>query len=164
MADMLKVLIEAMKLAPRYLAAICVAAAFLLLSPKDWLDVLGAAEFAEHNRLILGLTAVLGFAALVVAASKTAWRWISILIQRRIKSQRIVDYLGQLTEDEANILNLYIDSETRTKTLDISNGVVNGLIHAGVLYRSSNLGRSTYFDVNITPVAWKCLHERDAIE
>ena len=58
MVDYLKSALEFLKLAPRYLISIGVAAAFLLFGNEDFLARLGLKKFTEDYRAWLGLTFV----------------------------------------------------------------------------------------------------------
>jgi hypothetical protein len=78
----------------------------------------------------------------------------------------IIDKLNSLTEDEKQILRYYIAKDTRTNVLRVDDGVVQGLVAAGIIYRSANVGNILEgFAHNITDLAWDYLYvHRDVLQ
>lgn len=62
---------------------------------------------------------------------------------------------------EREILARYITEDTTTIAFDFRDGIINGLIAKGILYKSSQASNpfSYDFDHNIRPWAWKYLKE-----
>lgn len=86
-------------------------------------------------------------------ASKKSWT------RRRVKSQ-IVKSLNNLTEDEKQILRYYIAFNTRANVLRFTDGVVRGMEHRRIIYRSASVGNLVEgVAYNIGDVAWGYLME-----
>ena len=79
----------------------------------------------------------------------------------------ILRRLQSLTDEEIHILSAYIMRKTRTQYLSIQSGVVKGLVHDNIIYRSSNVGSLEYgamaFAHNIQPWAWEYLNDHPEI-
>jgi hypothetical protein len=111
--EVIKGLIEVIKLAPRYLFALGVAAGFLLWADKDVLENLGVRDFVSSNKFFLGLIFVLTTALFVVDLFVQALNKIRSMWTLRGYKNSIVDRLNTLTEDEKQILRFYIANNTR---------------------------------------------------
>ncbi|KVE33149.1 super-infection exclusion protein B [Burkholderia sp. TSV86] len=135
----IQTVLDFLKLAPSYLSIFGIAAAFLLFTPDRIAQQLGVLEFAKHNRAALGLT--------VIAATS------HLVVRHR---NRVLQYLMQLTEDELDVLQPYVLQMTRSARYRPDDGVVRGLVRAGVLYQATALGHTSEgFAFNLTDVAWQ---------
>lgn len=67
-----------------------------------------------------------------------------------------------LSKVEKEILALYIQNDTTTIAFEIRDGIVNGLISKGILFRTSNLTNpmSYNLDTNINSWVWEFLHNQ----
>lgn len=159
-AEIAKTFLEFLKLAPRYLIAIGVLAAILLFASEEFLKLIGVFELAQENRSALGLTLLvsaslfnISIGAYGVSIVKSWWR-------TRGFYQRVTDRLNCLTEDEKQILRFYIAKQTRANVLRYDDGVVQGLVSDGIIYRSASLGNMVEgFAHNIHDFAWDYLNE-----
>ena len=157
-SEIAKTLLEFLKLAPRYLIALGIASAFLLFSPDSVLKRLGVLEFAQAYRQWLGIILVLSAALFAVTMAKDMIGWFKKRRSRTIASRRMIRRLYSLTEDEKQILRFYIAEQTRANSLRIDDGVVQGLVANGIIYRSTWLGHMLEgFAHNITEEAWDYL-------
>lgn len=153
-------LIELIKLAPRYLFSLGVAAGFLLWADKDVLEHLGVQDFVFNNKFFLGLTFVLTSALFAVDLLVQGFNKARIIWLQRGYRRSIVVRLNTLTEDEKQILRFYIANNTRANSLKIDDGVVQGLANAQIIYRSASMGdllRGWAF--NISDFAWEYLNK-----
>lgn len=159
-SDILKTSIEVLKLAPRYLIATGLMASILIFSGKEYLEKFGVAEFANENKVWLGLTIIVSASLSVVSFLADAIKFV-ILKYRKIELEKAIKKrLHLLTEDEKQILRYYIGKNTRANTLRLEDGVVQGLAAEGVIYRSASMGNVLEgFAYNISDVAWNYLHE-----
>ena len=152
------------KLKPRYLFALACGTGLLLFLSSDYLTHLGLAEFRSEHRGWVGAVFLIasvvyvsyGAASTIIYLRKKYKKW-------REKSRR-KQLLHDLTREECEIVLGYIDNKTKTQSLNIESGVVNGLISKNILYVSSQIGTSTpwsqtFFDVNIQSWAWDYLNE-----
>lgn len=113
MPDVLKTLLDFLKLTPRYLTAVGLVAGLILFGADSFRDTLGLTTFARDYRFLLGLLFLSSIVLLLVAVGgggigKLQCRWR----QRRVR-QRIRTRLQRLTEDEKQILRYYIAKNTR---------------------------------------------------
>jgi len=110
-----KTVLEFLKLAPRYLIAFGVMAAFLLFASENFLKFIGVFELTQNNRPMLGLTLVTTVAIFAVTSVGNAISFVKQWWARRRSYLRISERLQRLTEDEKQILRYYIVENTRAK-------------------------------------------------
>jgi hypothetical protein len=158
--DYAKTLLEALKLAPRYLVSLSVIAAFFLFGSGKWLKGLGVDEFAKHYRQWIALTFIITSTLFAADRCIAICGWIRYKVLVGKFTKRRLERLHSLTEDEKQILRFYISQQTKTNVLRYDDGVVQGLESAGVIRRSSTLGTLMEgFAYNITDFAWNYLNE-----
>ena len=158
-SEIAKTFLEFLKLAPRYLIALGIMAAFLLFTDEKLLKFIGVFEFAQNNRPMLGLALVVTVALFVVSVSADILSFVKGWFGKRHFYRRVTDRLHRLTEDEKQILRFYIAENTRANMLRIEDGVVQGLQSDGIIYQSASLGNVVEgFAHNITDYAWDYLH------
>ena len=158
-AEILKVVLEFLKLAPRYLIAVGLVAGALLFAPDSSLQRTGLSQFVKDNRQWLGLTLLVTAALFAVSLAADVSRWAKRWWRNRRAFAHITGRLHQLTEDEKQILRFYIAKQTRANTLRIDDGVVQGLVADGILYRSATMGNLLEgFAHNISDIAWDYLN------
>jgi hypothetical protein len=157
-AEGAKTFLEFLKLAPRYLIALGVMAAFLLFIDERLLKFIGVLEFAQSYRPVLGLTLIVTGALFLVSIAADGWALAKGWWRRRGFYRRIADRLNSLTEDEKQILRYYFAEQTRANSLRIDDGVVQGLVAEGIIYRSASVGNMLDgFAHNISDIAWEYL-------
>ena len=157
-AELVKTLLEALKLAPRYLVSLGIVAAFLLFGGEEYLSKLGVDNFARNYRSWIGLVLVVSFVLFGVD------RFIAVIAWHRERkavaeaSELRRKRLNALTEGEKQILRFYIAKQTKTNVLRIDDGVVQGLVAARIIYQSALIGYIVEgFALNITDFAWEYL-------
>ena len=131
--ELAKTLLEFLKLTPRYLIAIAIIAALFLFPSDRFLGALGVQQFAQDNRTWIAITFLVSGVLFTVDA---VTRIIQCIRKRHAAGELLkkqLKRLNSLTEDEKKILRYYIANETRTNVLCISDGVVNGLVSAGII-------------------------------
>lgn len=164
MIEFIKAVLEGLKLGPRHYVAIGVFTGVLLFCDPELLQRIALREFAEDYRAVLGF-AFLGACALLavsmgggVLARVGAWRR-----ERQFHGQ-VLQRLQCLTEDEKQILRFYVVHQTKTNTLRVNDGAVNGLVASGILYRASTVGDLVQgFAHNISEAAWEYLQIDPAV-
>lgn len=158
-AEAAKTFLEFLKLAPRYLIALGVMAAFLLFANEEFLKFIGVFELAQNNRPMLGLTLVVTVGLFVVSVIGDGIALVKQWWFRRRRYRRIEERLQCLTEDEKQILRYYLAENTRANTLRIDDGVVQGLKASGIIHLSASMGNALEgFAHNINEFAWDYLH------
>lgn len=158
-ADAVKAFLEFLKLAPRYLIALGIMAAFLLFADEEYLKRIGVLEFAQEKRSILGLTLVVTVSLFIVSIVADILSFVKGKWRKWISWRHIIDRLHCLTEDEKQILRFYIAEQTRANVLRYDDGVVQGLVFDGIIFRSSTVGSMFEgFSHNISEYAWNYLN------
>lgn len=164
MADFIKALLELLKLAPRFIVALGGASAILLFANDQFLKRLGVFEMVQKYRFALGLTLVLSIAILgvniasfLLGSLKHSWR-------KKKTFQEGIERLNSLTEDEKQILRYFLAADTRATMLRYDDGVVQGLVHRGIIYQSSSMGNLFQgFPYNISDWAWDYLQANPGV-
>jgi hypothetical protein len=65
--------------------------------------------------------------------------------------------LKHLTSKEKTVLRRYLKEETRTQLFDCEDGVVSGLVAAGILYPAVKVADIFKFPINMEFLVWKYL-------
>lgn len=156
----LESVVEILKIAPRYLAAIGLFCGLILLAPDRLLDWLGVLDVAQNYRQWFGVAFLAAVALLVVHGAIEIGRVVRNRTRLQKKHERSLKRLHCLTEDEKQILRFYVATQKKTNKLRVDDGVVNGLVAAGLIYRAASQGHIIKgFDHNISEFAWEYLHE-----
>lgn len=159
--SIVKPLLEFLKQPLRYSIGLGVVAAITLFTPDSIINQLGLLKLRNEGKPYLGVVLLLSIA--VAVASFIGWS-VTKYNGYRLSGAR-KKRLHRLTIQEKQILRAYIEGQTRSLTLDITSGVVSGLVSESIIYRSSNLGRLSGFAHNIQPWAWDYLNEhRDLLQ
>jgi len=158
-AEFAKSFFEFLKLAPRYFIAFGGIAAFLLFSSEKTLKQLSVFEFTQNYRPIIGLVLIVTVPLFLVSIFADTFSFIRDWWRKRKYYRKMTERLNSLTEDEKQILRFYFANETRANTLRIDDGVVQGLVSEGIIYRSASLGNMLDgFAHNISDFAWNYLY------
>jgi len=153
-----KALLEFLKLTPRYLIALFAMASVLLFCPEEFLKFIGVLELAKDYRAVLGIAFVVTGVLLVTSIASTMAAAFKRGARKRHFQRGIAERLNRLTEDEKEILRFYIAQNTRANMLRIDDGVVQGLVTSGIIYRSARFGDAIYgWAHNINEFAWDYL-------
>ena len=131
-----------------------------LWGPDRFVTGLGLQEFIDDYRKWIGVAflVLLGIALpnAVERVREHAVQWWWNRRWRRDAERRLRD----LTDDEKRVLRGYVNNNTRTQNLNMTNGVTSGLAAESIIYRASQLSvGSTIFAYNIQPWAWDYLRE-----
>ena len=128
--------------------------AIFLFSPDNIINDFGLLEYRGHVKPYFGIF-------LIVCIVIIIYNFI-LFIKNKLDEYIRRKRLYNLTADEKNILAGYIKNKTRTCYLNYSNGVVKGLEHETIIYRSSDINSSYHglmaFPYNIQPWAWDYLN------
>lgn len=164
MADYIKSALELLKLAPRYLIAIGIAASFLLFGSEQFLTRLGLKKFTEDYRAWLGLAFVSTVSLFAIYLAGEVVTFFGRKIRKRKFLKGVTERLQRMTEDEKQILRFYFVKNTRSNVLRVDDGVVQGLISDGIIYRSASMGNILEgFAHNISDFAWDYIHSNPGL-
>jgi hypothetical protein len=159
-----RIALETLKLAPRYLVAVAAVCGFLLICDSRIVGALGLREFTDNNRHWLGLAFLTTTALFVVNQSEEIARWVRNKIGSANLKKKRLNRLHSLTEEEKQILRYYLAKQTRTNSLRIQDGIVQGLVAAGIIYQSANLGDlRSGFSYNISDFVWEYLNRNPTL-
>jgi len=162
--EFIKSVIEVLKLAPKYLAALGLVAAALIFLPVRWLTVLGLQSFSTEYRAWIGLALVVCVAICAVSVVVWVGDWIQGLIRRRGIQKFMAGKLNRLNEDEKQILRFYFANGTRSNSLRVDDGVVQELVACRIIYRSSQMGNLlSGFSHNISDFAWDYIQANPSV-
>ena len=160
----MKSILEFLKLAPRYLVSVAIFCAFLLFGSKEFLESIGAFNFAENYRTWIGGAFLGSLCIWIVSICGDIVGIIKTWNFKRRTEKNITKRLHSLTEDEKQILRFYIAKQTKSNTLRIDDGVVKGLASSYIIYQSASLGNMLEgFAHNISDVAWNYLNENPTL-
>lgn len=149
---------QVLKLAPRYLVAVIVFCSVLLFVEDDIAKILGVYNFTQNYRQWLGI-ALVGTSSLVIIDWSIK---ISTVIRNRVlrvkKEKSILQSLHSLTEEEKQILRYYFAKQSKSNVLRVDDGIVNGLVAKGVIFRAASQGNLVEgFAHNINELVWNYL-------
>lgn len=126
------------------------------------LDSLGIGTLVSQYRQILGIVFLFSTTLLIVEILIVVYRWIQETLVNRLIVKSGHKRLHALTEPEKKVLRSFIFEKTRSRRLDMTDGVVNELESESIIFRSSNLGHGiglhVVFAFNIQPWAWDYLN------
>jgi hypothetical protein len=151
------------ELAVKPLLAVAVASGLLVFAPASAITKLGMDKFVTDYRSWLGFALVVScaylFAHAIVFIAKLVHERFEVRAIRKAQSE----YLKNLTSDEKARLAPYIGGQRSSVVYQITDGVVDGLVAKGILFRSSNIGHGTGFSFNIQPWARSEIEENPAL-
>lgn len=154
-----KTLLEFLKLTPRYLVSLGIAAAFLLFCPENILKNLSIFDFTQNYRHWLSITLILSSTLLIVTIAIQITNWVKKWLRNRKFYKSMTERLHRLTEHEKQILRFYIVQQSKTNVLRFDDGIVNGLESQGIIYRAASVGNLIEgVAYNICDFAWNYLN------
>jgi hypothetical protein len=149
---------QVLKLAPRYLVAVIVFCSVLLFIKDDTAKILGVHNFTQNYRQWLGIALIATSTLVVIDWSIKISRVIRNRVLRVKREKSILQSLHGLTEEEKQILRYYFAKQSKSNVLRIDDGIVNGLVAKGVLFRSASQGNLLEgFAHNINEIVWDYL-------
>lgn len=152
-------LIDFIKLSPLYLFAISISTGVLIYLDNSPIVIkMGLSNIANNYRFWFGLTFLISTSLLIVHAIKFIYLSIINLKDNYNNKKIRIERLKNLTPKEKNILANYFSGNTRSQTLDYTDGTVRELELMQIIYRSSEVSRiGAKFSYNIQPWAWDYL-------
>ena len=160
MSNYAKTALEILKLAPPYLVSLGIIAALFLFAPDKMLKWLGIFHFVQHYRSSFAIAFIVTAVLFAVDRTIAVVGWIGHKKAIAKVAKARLERLHRLTEDEKQILRFYFAKQTRANGLRIDDGVVQGLVAARIIFRSTQLGNVLEgFGHNISDFAWEYLHD-----
>lgn len=152
-----------LKMSTSAILTVAVVSTFIIFEIDKKMSILDFSSIRDQGKPYLDIVFIMSIffclvkivvAVFPIASSKhTDWR-----------ARRSVEIrLGNLTPEERGILLCYIKDKTRSRSLNIYDGTIQGLINARIIYRSSDVGSAgayrASFSHNITNIAWDYLNK-----
>jgi len=129
-----------------------------MFGSEKWLKTLGIYDFAQNYRQWLGLVMIFTGVLFAVDRGIAIFGWIRYKMAVTEVEDARLKRLHSLTEEEKKILRFYFTKQTRSNVLRIDDGDVQGLVAAGIIFRSADLGNMLEgFAHNISDFAWDYL-------
>lgn len=164
MTDLARLLPWLKERSPLFFLAFGVATGLLLFAPPDLLRTTGLGEFVDRYRGALGGVFLLSIVGLIVSAMLHGAQAVTSWHKGRKQAAELHGRFKSLTPEERRLLARFFVNQSKTQVLAINNGVTQGLVHAGIIYRSANINRREYlepsFAHNVQPWAWDYLQTR----
>lgn len=152
-----------LKIAPKYLFAVALTFSTVLLSPA-MSSMLGLAPLVTKYWGYIGAICLLSWALLISHALFFLKETLSKRITTFLKRRRMCGALKTLSPREKEYLSRYIINETKTQTFALEDGIAQGLVRSGVIYRSSSIGYSDCsFAYNLYPWIWEELNRKSGL-
>lgn len=141
--------LEVVRLSWQIQLALFITAVVVVVCPGSWAAAVGVSE------LVLTIRPYCFVLGLLMSVLLTI-NLVELLSRYLIDERRYMRVLRELSDDERELLRSYIEGNTKTQSLPISDGVAGGLVGIHVLYRASNVGHpgGVSFPFNIQPWAW----------
>ncbi|MCF6257166.1 MAG: superinfection exclusion B family protein [Gammaproteobacteria bacterium] len=137
---------------------------FFIFLPLESLTKLGLVDLKAKYNTYFGLGFVFSLTFLIAAAINGFWK---VYLGRQLKKMAAVHFYKKeahdLTNEEKEILNIFIKGKTRSTSLSMKNGVVLGLEKRMFIIRVGQLGNDPVnwsFPFNIQPWAWEYLNKK----
>jgi hypothetical protein len=131
---------------------------FCFFGPENIFKKLSIYDFTQNYRPWLSIVFILASAPLIVTIAIEITKWAKRWWRERQFYNRMSERLDSLTEDGKQILRFYIAEQTRSNVLRIDDGIVQGLVSAGIIYRAASVGNMLEgFSYNISDFAWNYL-------
>ena len=157
--SIVKPLLELLKQSLSYTIGFGIVAAIVLFSPDSVVDKLGLLKYRDEGKPYLGALLLVCIAIAIASSIKAGvgkYNKCRFFLARKKR-------LHRLTIEEKQILGRYIKGQTRSTYLDVTSGIVNGLVRESIISRASTLSNPMAghfaFSYNIQPWVWDYLNE-----
>lgn len=152
--------LEWLKLSGKHALVLLLISSVLLFGSEELISTLGLLEAIEAVKPWLGIVWLVSLSITAAESIYLAFKWLKKRIEWHTNLKRLQKNLHKLTPEEKEFLSGYIKNNTRTQSAHYSDGMINGLIAATIIYRSSNVSsHHMSFPYNIQPWAWEYLQK-----
>jgi superinfection exclusion protein B len=158
-------LITAVKNAgPPIYAAVLIATLLLLLLPDHVVAQIGLDEFVKSYRMYIGIGLIASASLLSVHILSAVASFLLEPLEAWRLNRTGLRTLQALTEAEKEFIRPYIRQGENTRYTSVSNGVAQGLVAKGLLYRASTLSiPGGQFPFNLQPYARALLQKQPTL-
>lgn len=163
MTEWIKYVLDWLKTSPRYFFPVAVFCGFILFVPEFVLQPFGLNGPRIVGKPYFGAAFLFSVATIVCSGILRVFTWAREEYRQWLWIRHGIKYLHGLTGEEKAVLRRYLEDQTRSRRLDIKNGVVIGLAKVLVISQVSGQGHIGYggamlFAFNIQPWAWDYLN------
>ncbi|HDZ48225.1 hypothetical protein LCGC14_0209820 [marine sediment metagenome] len=156
--------LEWLKLSGKHALVLFLISSVLLFGSEELINTLGLLEAREAVKPWLGVVWLVSLSITAADSIYLVFKWVKKRIEWRVNLKRLQKGLHNLTPEEKAFLSGYITNNTRTQSAHYNDGMINGLVAATIIYRSSNLSQyHTTFPYNIQPWAWEYLQKHPEV-
>ena len=150
------------KFRPTQLAALAISCGVFLFSTQSFKERLHVANLAEHYCQAIGVVFIGASSLLLVSVLKhSVWVVWDAMAERKA-AKAYFQQLHRLSDEEREILWLYISKKTKSCMFNSEDGVVEGLHSKGLIYIAFLTSTTGKFPYNIDERVWDYLHEHQA--
>ena len=136
---------------------------FFIFLPQEALEKLGLIDLKTNYSTYFGLAFVFSITFLLAATLNAFWK---VFLGHWLKEKATIYFYKKeaydLTNEEKEILNIFIKGKTRSASLSMKNGVVLGLEQRMFIVRVGQLGTDAVnwsFPFSMQPWAWEFLNK-----
>lgn len=143
-----------------YLLSFSLVFGLLIFGPR-WITMdLGINQVVSQYRWALGIGFIIIVMAIIAVVLSVAGEYITGYVANKFWLRKHVKRLHDLTPQEKRILRSFIENDTRSCLLNVTDGIVGGLVTEKIIYRSASVSRTgTLFSHNIQPWVWDYLRK-----
>jgi len=153
-------LINWFKVSNTHLFAVVIGCSIILFAPDKFIEKLDLFDVKNTYQLLISALFLISASILIARFFNSIIQWVRTRITWKNNLKIMQNNLHTLTPGEKIILRSYISNNTKTQTLLVQDGVVQGLVAKKVICRFANLGTMMGgFDFNIQPWAWDYLQQ-----
>ena len=153
-------IIQVLKLSSRYLTAISIICGTLLFISEQLSKTLGVFQLTQDYRQWIGIAFISSMTMVVIDCFMKIGTVVKGFVVNKKSNKKLIQSLRALTEEEKQILRYYYAKESKTNTLRIDDGIVNGLRNKGIIYLSATQGTASEgFSHNISELAWDYINK-----
>lgn len=147
-------------LGTRQFVAVALVTGVVLFAPEGWLEVLGLSNLRGEYLPWFGGIFLLSASLALVNVFTELWGWGYGKFRERKIKQAGRERLHDLTPREKEILRGYIQNETRSLKIRVTNKTIHSLVQSGIIHQASKIGTlQGGHPFNIRKWAWEYLHD-----
>jgi len=133
----------ALKLPPKVIGGIAIAAGALVLAPHSWIQTFGLDGFMRMARPYVSLLLIVASSILLVELVVYLKAHVANALRRRKAMAKLIEHMESLDPAERIVLREFFIQGQSTVRLPMDQPVVAGLIQKGIIYRVGALGERT---------------------
>lgn len=125
---------------PVLLLGVAIATGVILFAGAPLIATLGLEAFRNENRAALGLAFIVAIGIIAAHSMYALWKLGRSVVHTMRRNKHRFTTVMELTPDEKAYIAPYIIERKNTVYYPIDDGIAQGLVSKGVLYRAANVG------------------------